>query len=69
MLTVIILNSSRYGLQYLMSYGNQGKTTDMTLHSNCLGNGEDPLAKTFDQVLKAGLMFFDERNSRSFCWK
>ena len=40
----------RFGLQYLLSSGKNGQTTDLSLHSDCLGNGEDPLAKTFDQV-------------------
>ena len=40
----------RYGLQYLLSFGKKGQTTDMSLHTDCLGNADDPLAKTFDQV-------------------
>ena len=40
----------RFGLQYLLSSGKNGQTTDLSLHSDCLGNGDDPLAKTFDQV-------------------
>ena len=41
----------RYGLQYILaSKGVDGTTKKMKLHSDCLGNGEDPLAKTFQQV-------------------
>lgn len=43
---------SRYGLQYLLSYGSKGKTSDLSLHTDCLGNADDPLAKTFDQAHK-----------------
>lgn len=51
----------RYGLQYLMSYGKKGQTTDLSLHSDCLGNGDDPLAKTFDQVPRIFFLgVFDE---------
>ena len=50
----------RYGLQYLLSFGKKGQTTDLSLHSDCLGNGDDPLAKTFDQVPQIFHAVFDE---------
>ncbi|CAK9109448.1 unnamed protein product [Durusdinium trenchii] len=40
----------KYGLQYVLSYGSKGKTNAMQLHTDCLGNADDPLAKTFNQV-------------------
>ena len=41
----------QYGLQYILaSKGVDGTTKKMKLHSDCLGNGEDPLAKTFQQI-------------------
>ena len=46
----------RYGLQYLLSYGSKGKTSDLSLHTDCLGNADDPLAKTFDQAHPEGSM-------------
>jgi len=41
---------SGWGLQYILSYGSKGQTTPMKLHSDCLGNGPDPVARTFAQV-------------------
>ena len=47
----VVVLSPRYGLQYILaSKGVDGTTKKMKLHSDCLGNGEDPLAKTFQQV-------------------
>jgi hypothetical protein len=41
----------RFGLQYILaSRGLHGTTQPLQLHSDCIGNGEDPLAKTFQQV-------------------
>ena len=39
-----------WGLQYILSFGCKDQTSAMQLHSDCLGNGEDPVAKTFAQV-------------------
>ena len=39
-----------WGLQYVLSHGTKGQTSAMQLHSDCLGNGDDPVAKTFAQV-------------------
>eukprot|EP00913_Durusdinium_trenchii_P024769 g23249.t1 len=39
-----------FGLQYILASSFNGSTSPMQLHSDCLGNGEDPLAKTFQQV-------------------
>ena len=41
----------RFGLQYILaSRGLDGTTQPLQLQSDCIGNGEDPLAKTFQQV-------------------
>mmetsp|Transcript_93006 Transcript_93006/g.165410 ORF Transcript_93006/g.165410 Transcript_93006/m.165410 type:complete len:570 (-) Transcript_93006:195-1904(-) len=39
-----------YGLQYILASSAAGKTSPMQLHSDCLGNGADPVAATFAQV-------------------
>jgi hypothetical protein len=39
-----------FGLQYLLSSHVNGKTEPMTLHKDCLGSGNDPVAKTFAQI-------------------
>ena len=39
-----------WGLQYILSYGSKGQTSSMKLHSDCLGNANDPVARTFAQV-------------------
>lgn len=39
-----------FGLQYILASSFNGSTSPMQLHSDCLGNGEDSLAKTFQQV-------------------
>lgn len=44
-------NPPRFGLQYILaSRGLHGTTQPLQLHSDCIGNGEDPLAKTFQQI-------------------
>ena len=43
-----------WGLQYILSHGSKGATSAMQLHTDCLGNGEDPVAKTFEQVYSGG---------------
>ncbi|CAL1149296.1 unnamed protein product [Cladocopium goreaui] len=46
-------NPPRFGLQYILaSRGLDGTTQPLQLHSDCIGNGEDPLAKTFQQDQK-----------------
>ena len=42
------------GLQYILASSKSGKTSAMQLHSDCLGNGADPVAKTFAQVFSGG---------------
>jgi len=37
-------------LQYVLSSGSATQTQPMTLHSECLGSGSDPVAKTFEQI-------------------
>ncbi|CAE7181691.1 hypothetical protein AK812_SmicGene6409 [Symbiodinium microadriaticum] len=39
-----------WSLQYVLASSKSGRTTAMSLHSDCLGNGADPVARTFAQV-------------------
>jgi hypothetical protein len=39
-----------YSLQYLLASGLNGKTSRLALHTDCLGSGDDPVAKTFAQI-------------------
>lgn len=39
-----------YGLQYLEASHSNGATKEMELKTDCLGTGDDPVAKTFDQI-------------------
>lgn len=39
-----------YGLQYLLASHAGGTTKEMELKTDCLGTGDDPVAKTFDQI-------------------
>jgi hypothetical protein len=37
-------------LQYILASGVDGKTSALDLHTDCLGSGDDPVAKTFAQI-------------------
>lgn len=39
-----------YSMQYVSASGVNGKTSPLALHTDCLGSGDDPLAKTFAQI-------------------
>lgn len=39
-----------YSLQYLLASGANGTTSPLALHTDCLGSGDDPAAKTFAQI-------------------
>lgn len=39
-----------WGMQYLLTSHVSGVTQEMSMHSNCIGDGADPVAKTFEQI-------------------
>eukprot|EP00927_Polykrikos_kofoidii_P080858 TRINITY_DN77852_c0_g1_i1.p1 TRINITY_DN77852_c0_g1~~TRINITY_DN77852_c0_g1_i1.p1 ORF type:complete len:502 (-),score=52.57 TRINITY_DN77852_c0_g1_i1:64-1569(-) len=44
-----------FGLQYLLSSSTSGQTSPLSLNTDCLGNGADPVAATFAQVYDANI--------------